>query len=44
MDRNLGEYQHRELAAGGWQTMTLAQQLANIGSEFGRAAREKRYG
>ena len=41
MDRNLGEYQHRELAAGRWQTMTLAQQLANIGSEFGRAAKRK---
>ena len=41
MDRNLGEYQHRELAAGRWQTTTLAQQLANIGSEFGRAAKRK---
>lgn len=29
--------QHRNLAAGRWQTLTLAEQLGNIGSEVGRA-------
>ena len=28
---------HHELAAGRWQTLTLAEQLGNIGSEVGRA-------
>ncbi len=27
---------HTELAAGRWHTMTLAEQLANVGSEFHR--------
>ena len=31
--------QHRELAAGRWWTLTLAQQLGNVGSEVSRAAR-----
>ena len=44
MDRTVENYQHRELAAGRWQTMTLSQQLANIGSEFGRAAKRKEKG
>ena len=29
--------QHQELAAGRWFQMTLAEQLGNIGSEYGRA-------
>ena len=33
-----------DLAAGRWQTMSLAEQLANIGSEFGRAAKRKEKG
>lgn len=32
---------HAALAAGRWQELTLLEQLANIGSEFGRAARAK---
>ena len=28
---------HKELAAGGWQKLTLAEQLGNIGSEVSRA-------
>lgn len=32
---------HASLAAGRWQEMTLVEQLANIGSEVGRAARAK---
>lgn len=31
------EIAHRELAAGRWRTLTLAQQLGNVGSEAGRA-------
>ncbi len=30
---------HADLAAGRWTTLTLVEQLANIGSEVGRAAR-----
>lgn len=30
-------FQHTELAAGRWQTMTLAEQMGNIGSEVSRA-------
>jgi hypothetical protein len=30
---------HSELAAGRWHMLTLAQQLANIGSEVSRAAK-----
>jgi hypothetical protein len=30
-------YQHRELASGRWKEMTLAEQIANIGSEVSRA-------
>lgn len=30
---------HSELAAGRWHTLSLAEQLANIGSEVSRAAR-----
>ena len=32
---------HGELAAGRWQTLTLAEQLGNIGSEVGRAIRAR---
>ncbi len=32
-------YLHKGLAAGRWQTMTLAEQMGNIGSEVSRAAR-----
>lgn len=31
--------QHRDLAAGRWWELTLAEQLGNVGSEVGRAAR-----
>jgi hypothetical protein len=31
--------QHRELAAGRWWTLSLAEQLGNIGSEISRATR-----
>jgi hypothetical protein len=30
---------HRELAAGRWWTLSLAEQLGNVGSEIGRASR-----
>lgn len=30
---------HREMAAGRWQELTLAQQLGNVGSELSRALR-----
>lgn len=30
-------YQHAELAKGGWQRLTLAEQMGNIGSEVNRA-------
>jgi|SRR3989344_4388616 len=30
-------FQHRELAGGRWHTMTLAEQMGNIGSEVNRA-------
>jgi hypothetical protein len=30
---------HREMAAGRWWTLTLAEQLGNVGSEVGRALR-----
>jgi hypothetical protein len=32
---------HEGLAAGRWQTLTLAEQLGNIGSEVGRAIRAR---
>jgi hypothetical protein len=31
--------QHRDLAAGRWWTLSLVQQLGNVGSEISRAAR-----
>ncbi|UCD19067.1 MAG: hypothetical protein JSU64_06485 [candidate division WOR-3 bacterium] len=30
-------YQHRELASGRWKELSLAEQMANIGSEVSRA-------
>lgn len=33
---------HAELAGGRWHTMTLAEQLGNVGSEYGRARRWKK--
>lgn len=33
------KFLHKELAAGGWQRLSLAQQLGNIGSDVSRAAR-----
>ncbi len=32
-------FQHKELAAGGWQKLSLLNQLANIGSEVSRTRR-----
>jgi hypothetical protein len=32
---------HQQLAAGRWFTMTLAEQLGNVGSEYERACRAK---
>ena len=32
-------FQHTALAEGAWQKLSLREQLANIGSEVGRAAR-----
>jgi len=41
------EFQHQSLAAGKWFTLSLVEQLGNIGSEVGRAMRargdEKRF-
>ena len=41
------EFQHQSLAAGRWFTFSLAEQLANVGSEVNRAIRargdEKRF-
>ena len=34
-------YQHEGLAAGRWHSMPLVEQLANVGSEVGRAHRWK---
>lgn len=31
------KYQHANLASGRWKKLTFAQQMANIGSEVGRA-------
>ncbi|MDP2709378.1 MAG: hypothetical protein Q8O93_05060 [bacterium] len=33
--------EHKNLASGGWNNLTLAQQLANIGSEVERAIKWK---
>jgi len=31
------DYQHKNLAAGKWQTFTLCRQMANVGGEISRA-------
>lgn len=36
--------QHAGLVAGRWRELTLMEQLANVGSEVGRAARAKAVG
>lgn len=35
----MSEIQHRDLAAGRWHTLTLFEQLGNIGSEISRAGK-----
>ncbi|MDP3985595.1 MAG: hypothetical protein Q8P82_02415 [bacterium] len=35
------DYQHQNLAAGKWQTLSFLEQMGNIGSEVGRAANEQ---
>jgi hypothetical protein len=35
----VNELRHRELASGRWWTLSLAEQLGNVGSEVGRAIR-----
>ena len=37
-------HQHRELAAGGWNRLSFAEQMANIGSEIERTISWKRKG
>lgn len=36
-----GEILHKNLAAGRWHKLTFAEQMANIGSEVGRACRSQ---
>ena len=31
------EYQHKNLAGGGWQKLSFFEQMANVGAEIGRA-------
>ena len=38
------EFQHKDLAAGRWAQMSLAEQMLNIGSEVSRANRGKAKG
>jgi len=37
-------HQHRELAAGRWNLLSFAEQMANIGSEIGRTISWKKKG
>lgn len=37
-------YQHRELASGGWKALSLSDQMANIGSEVSRALNWRKKG
>ncbi len=37
-------YQHKELASGRWKELSLAEQMANIGSEVSRAMRWRKKG
>lgn len=36
---NTGSFVHKGLAAGGWQKLSLAEQLGNIGGEVSRASK-----
>jgi hypothetical protein len=36
------EFQHQNLAQGRWKTLSLAEQLGNVGSEYGRALNWKK--
>lgn len=38
------EYTHRDLASGRWFTLSLAEQLGNVGSEYERALSWKKRG
>ncbi len=40
----MNEPQHKNLAAGRWHTLTLCEQMGNIGSEVGRASTNLRSG
>ena len=37
-------YQHREMAAGRWAEMSLAEQMGNIGSEVSRTLKARKMG
>ena len=37
-------FQHKELAAGRWQQMSLVEQMANVGSDVERAFRRRKEG
>ena len=38
------KHQHKELASGRWKALSLSEQIANIGSEVGRALNWQRKG
>lgn len=38
----MNEYQHKSLAAGRWKSLSLSNQMANIGSEISRAIKWER--
>jgi len=38
------EYQHKNLASGGWQKLSFFEQMANIGSEVERTIKWKNKG
>lgn len=40
----MSDMQYQDLARGRWQSMTLAQQLGNVGSEYSRARKWKEKG
>lgn len=40
----MSDYIHKNLAQGKWLTMSLNEQLGNVGSEIGRAANWKKKG
>jgi hypothetical protein len=41
---NINKLQHRKLAQGDWQKLSIAEQMANIGSEVVRASKWKEKG